>query len=240
MKIIKGSRFNDLLSADKLVTSKVLGLNGNDILQDGGTTKRHILDGGPGDDEILFSSYTTKALGGDGNDKFWGMAGVAGSIGNDAIISGGNGNDDISFGPAFAEVSKGWKVFGGSGDDKIYYQANAFRARDNIINGGAGNDQIFLDGFGYYEKTSVRGGRGDDLIQFSSIPKARHTKNISGGPGVDTLRFYPNADYKLSGDSKSATIIFQQYTLNGVGYRQKVSFKGIDYLVIGNSAPISL
>jgi hypothetical protein len=241
MKVIKGSRFNDDLKADFAAKSEVLGLKGDDSLSDNGSQRSHILDGGPGNDVIRFSEYTIKALGGDGDDIFGPGPGGAGFIGNDAIISGGAGNDQINFRPGLAAVSKGWKVFGNAGDDVINYQANNSKAYKNLISGGSGDDIIRLDGFGLNEKTKIKGGKGNDKIDFSSIPQARETKGINGGSGIDTIYFGGySGNYKLVGDSKSATVTFQAYSLNGVAYQQRVSFKNIEFLIVGQNNPIAI
>lgn len=121
---------------------------------------RGLIQGGPGDDDLI---------GGIGGDRLFGRAGrdrLAGDLGDD-LIEGGLG-DDIVLGQDGNDVVRGNDgtdlVDGGAGDDNVSGQAGG-----DLLLGGAGND-LLIGGDGDDE---LRGGQGRDTLH--------------GGPGNDRL-----------------------------------------------------
>jgi len=228
MKTIKGSRFADRLEASKVQSTKLLGLKGNDTLIAFSDSKKNILDGGLGDDYLISEISTIKAIGGKGNDEIDAFRGIA----NDAIISGGEGNDYIRLG--FRDNSprriNGWRINAGSGDDIIEYLGidNSRSTSNTKILGGSGDDYISAT-ISYNDTTKIYAGKGNDNIQLNSVPEARKTF-IYGGSGKDTLTLFNTP--KISGNSENATLTFSSYMLNGKGYQQKVYLSSIEVLVV--------
>ncbi len=101
--------------------------------------------------------------------------------GNDAILPGDTGNDDLIFGfEGDDKINAGDGddvVFGGTGNDKIVGGAG-----DDVLNGDEGNDTIF----GGAGDDTLDGGNDDDLLE--------------GGDGDDTLRGGQGRDTILGGD----------------------------------------
>jgi len=228
MKTIKGSRFADRLEASRVQRTKLLGLKGNDTLIAFSDSKKNILDGGLGDDYLLSEISTIKAIGGKGNDEIDAFNGIA----NDAIISGGEGNDYIRLGfrNYYSRDIKGWRIRGGSGDDAIEYIGidNSNSTTRTKIQGGSGNDDISAT-ITYNDTTKIYGGKGNDKIHLNTVPEAPKTY-IYGGPGRDTLTLFDTP--KISGNSENATLTFASYMLNGRGYQQKVYLSNIEVLLV--------
>lgn len=105
--------------------------------------------------------------GGQGDDKIWG------GIGNDSNISGGDGDDYLSggdgndsLGAVTADAGNDW-LSGGDGDDTLY---DSFGS--DVIQGGAGNDAITLNGFyknvGDVDTMLFARGDGADTVTVSN------------------------------------------------------------------------
>ena len=121
----------------------IQGLAGNDILR-GGDGDDH-LDGGVGDDRIE---------GGEGNDY------IVDESGSD-LISAGDGSDNIQIRrQIYRSTFESLQIEAGAGDDNIlYYNMTDARA---LIDAGAGNDTIRLDGGPTGVELTL--GAGQDLI----------------------------------------------------------------------------
>ena len=183
----------------KIGSSKVLGGNGNDLL-DGGMTNDQIRGKG-GDDQIFGGAGNDKLSGDDGSDRIFGGFGadklsggtghdvLKGGAGNDRLdggrgddrIFGGTGHDKLSgddgrdrmFGGDGRDDLKGGKgndrMFGGAGEDKLS------GGHDNdVLQGGAGNDDVY-------------GGAGNDRAHYWMVSNGDAKDHYEGGKGIDTL-----------------------------------------------------
>ena len=227
MEVINGTRFSDNLLASLSMRSKVLGLGGNDTLGHNGSDQKHILDGGDGNDRIVFGRSTIKALGGDGDDT---LDSNHNAIADKAYISGGKGNDSILYRATSSQITKAQRVVidGGPGNDTITFYGN-----DNIINpkikGGRGNDVIALTLSSFDALEYVKCGAGDDEVILYTIPVAKKTY-LYGGKGVDKLFINTFDRPKISNKGDEVVLSFAAYTLDGRGYQQKIIMSGFEIL----------
>lgn len=90
----------------------------------------------------------------------------------DAVISGGNGADEIHLGDAF-----GGQVEGDGGSDSIFVSGYCL---DAVIDGGGGSD--FIDASANLYSVTIYGGSGDDQIYGSD-----YDDTIYGGSGADII-----------------------------------------------------
>ena len=111
--------------------------------------------------------------------------------GNDALLPGAVGNDDLIYGfggddAIFARDGND-TVFGGAGNDFVDGGDGNDSLTGNIgddeIHGGAGND-IIRDGVG---ADMIYGGAGDDTIFLSDGSAADGDDSVVGGTGSDTI-----------------------------------------------------
>ncbi len=138
--------------ADKLYGGKgddhLYGGDGADRLYDEtdggdkpGTYGNDWLEGGNGDDQLYAGSGFDTLLGGEGNDTI-----NAGGAYGFNVIDGGAGNDSIAF-------TQGDQVYGGSGDDTIYYEADISTLRLQTDPANAGHSVVVAgegaDSFGF-------------------------------------------------------------------------------------------
>jgi hypothetical protein len=85
-------------------------------------------------------------------------------------VNGDDGNDEIH-----AElVDKENAIQGGSGNDELY-----IKGTNNYLDGNDGNDYLFLDGAG----SSLHGSEGDDILE-----AIRGDNFYKGGPGADDFK----------------------------------------------------
>jgi Ca2+-binding RTX toxin-like protein len=116
----------------------------------------------------------------DGNDAI-----LAGDTGNDDLIYGLGGNDTINAGEGNDEVYGGIgndSITGGNGADTVYGDAG-----NDIVRGGNGNDTVFGGigddtGFGGDGDDLVYGGAGNDQLNGNA-----GNDTIYGGEGNDTV-----------------------------------------------------
>lgn len=173
-----------------------------------------IWSGSSGDDTIRNDYDNVTILGNGGNDSIdnRGVEGtlVDGGAGNDTIgedywtafahtINGGNDNDYISGSGYYCSV------YGGTGNDTIYFDGLRIFSNYNTIDGGAGDDSIMAgDGgsniFGgadndiiriysntYYQENTVSGGTGSDTIYMESATSLGNIYQYASGDGFDTI-----------------------------------------------------
>ena len=176
-------------------SDKLFGGAGNDTMQGdsvGARPARDVLDGGPGDDSVLYTDHSKPVnvdlsrSDGNGqrgeNDHVVRVENVWGGAGSDRLVGDGQanyiqGSDPEGTGAAKAVRGAHDVLIGRGGEDDLEGEA----ARDVLL-GGAGGD--VLDGGG--GGTRYRGGPGDDDI---SVVDTGAPAQISCGPGGDRLHF---------------------------------------------------
>jgi len=166
--VFVGSDFGDLL----------FGFAGNDSLTGGGDDD--YLDGGIGADMLS---------GGDGNDRLYGDAGA------DAL-DGGEGNDTASFefasGSVIVNLEDGMGLFGEAEGDVyvsienviggVFNDSLTGSSRSvNILDGGAGADELYARGFG---DILIGGSDGDYLSDNTRGPRTTTASYVTAATGV--------------------------------------------------------
>jgi len=168
------------------------------------------VDGGPGDDYLKGSRWDETLIGGDGNDVIEARRGtntIVGGLGDDQLygageddnIDGGPGHDwiearggtnEVHGGPGNDTISSSGssRLFGDSGDDRIFSSFNMF---DQYLVGGPGDDLIWS----HKGDDTLIGGEGKDVIYGSW-----GSDSIDGGPGDDTLSGQQDDDTIRGGD----------------------------------------
>ncbi len=197
-----------------------------------GGPARNVIDGGGGDDRLLWypsDTYNDQWIGGDGTDVAdysrapgpvtasleAGTATVAGaSTGTDALasiedISGSAFTDDLT-GDNFRNVISSFireavagdddVIFGGEGNDQLSGTAGAVR-----LEGGGGQDSLIAYG---YDAMELDGGEDDDFVGFAN--KKLHTfgvtTTIEGGAGNDLMYGTNNHDNMFGGPGNDTMI----------------------------------
>lgn len=128
--------------------------------------------GGPGNDEILGTSFASFYQGGPGNDR------LTGGGGRDTLI-GGDGDDQLLL---MAGVDQGWggsgndTIIGGSGADELVGQSG-----DDTLRGGPGFDRLVAVGRNLRLTPTALLGQGSDTL--SGIDWAW----LSGGNGENVI-----------------------------------------------------
>lgn len=143
------------------------------------------LTAGAGNDSIYISQYDSDlyANAGNGDNRVTLISSAGNTIvsgsGADSVrieyaekntVQTGAGNDTITFTSTNSSLNN---IDGGAGDDKIFLYGNY-----NTINGGADSDEIEVHG----NYNSVDGGAGDDIIAIYATDNT-----ISGGAGDDYI-----------------------------------------------------
>ena len=138
----------------------LIGTSGTDVIV--GREGNDTIDGRGGDDIICAGKGNDTVYGGDGFD----------------VLFGAQGNDELfaSSGPSESQRtdSRGARIFGGIGDDRIHGSD-----RWDRMQGGPGNDQLF----GYEGRDWLRAGPGNDLLDGGLGVDDQH-----GGNGRDDIR----------------------------------------------------
>ncbi|OGA65661.1 MAG: hypothetical protein A3G81_05265 [Betaproteobacteria bacterium RIFCSPLOWO2_12_FULL_65_14] len=154
------------------------------------------IDGGDGDDKISDSAGTSSVVsGGDGNDNITVrlVSGETPDLVTYAVVDGGDGNDTIYANANDVDID------GGPGDDDI--QAVALE-ETLIIDAGPGNDRI--TGFGVY--ASVDGGTGTDTYRVSGLDVTIRDDDPDSG-NIDTLQLQGTPqDFQFSRDGDDLLI----------------------------------
>jgi len=181
MATIDGTNGDDVLytlAAGDIVN----GLDGNDSLY--ATFGFATLDGGAGNDFLAALSDGNTLFAGEGNDRLW-VGQVFGSvIAHENVLHGGNGDDRITV----WQLSASNVVNGDDGDDLIAVEIGF----DNLANGGAGNDQIYVTG----GHNVGDGGEGDDLLYLIG---GDNTLRGGGGNDLLTVDFFGSTNNMLDG-----------------------------------------
>ncbi len=183
------------------------GGNGNDFIQvDNGVVSNAVLQGGVGDDTLVYVGAGVGSLdGGAGNDTLMVGAGngnvLNGGADNDTLI-GGSGNDTLNGGPGDDTLSGGGgddilngglgvdTIYGNDGQDTIVWAAGD--GADAVIDGGAGADhfQINLtsanDTLGFLPPAVGAGFQvnfSNTTLTIAGVENA----DVYAGPGADTI-----------------------------------------------------
>lgn len=171
--------------------STLSGGSGNDTLV--GYVKGDVLNGGDGNDTVDFSGYSG--------------SGLTIKVGSEAIEFGTNANIKL------VSIEN---VVGSDGADHIFTGVT-----DNVIDGGAGNDTLEVDGRG---TDTLVGGDGDDTVVFDSdfLPLS----TIDGGEGYDTVVLI----------NCNTPVTFLATSLESVERLDLTSY--VDYSIIMNNANV--
>lgn len=198
-KASNGSRGAAVLSVDESDVAALLGARGGShgshgsVASGGSTASGPFPDGivhGTSGDDLIIAGYTdSNGDMVDGNDAI-----LPGEFGDDDIIYAGDGNDIVR---------------AGDGDDEIYGGAG-----DDLLVGGDGNDDIY----GQSGSDAIYGQGGDDNLYGGS-----GYEEIYGGDGDDFIRGGTGADY-LSGGAGDDKIIGDGGNANG--YPVTLTFLG--------------
>ncbi|KAJ8904483.1 hypothetical protein NDN08_001001 [Rhodosorus marinus] len=173
------------------------------------------ISGGNGDDR-LFPDFRSSAFGGEGDDYMVGGFRKFGGGGNDTMLHGHFNS-------------------GGDGDDyiKSFYDDVGYSDRGAGIEGGDGNDDLYIGGAG---PQSISGGAGDDRIRMSSSADY-FGQSIDAGPGDDNVTalsrfsYYDQLTVNLGeGDDNLEAINFFYLDLNGNDGKDYFRVSGTHFL----------
>ena len=173
------------------------GGEGDDLLVDSGDTVADVLDGGLGDNDLLYYTFSptgvtvnlkdgTASGGAATGDTITGIEGVAGSSYGDDDLTGDSKNNYLR-GAAGDDTLRG-----GDGHDTL----KGSRGADEVW-GGNGNDTLLDDGRSGSD--TLKGGPGNDTLYGGG-----DADDLDGGPGVDTVT-YENSDAGVTVDLSPAT-----------------------------------
>jgi len=145
-------------------------------------------------------------------------------------VNGNAGNDTITLGDQISAFA-GSLVAGGAGEDYVgtYNWGSAANTTGlstageiadlftgNTINGGDGNDTVFVafSGSTSARQNTLNGNAGNDSVSFSSTTAAFYTGLIGGGAGEDTIdaTFRSGNAWSVNGGAGNDSITF-----NGLG-----------------------
>ncbi|WP_346352891.1 calcium-binding protein [Azotosporobacter soli] len=182
-----GNDANEILNGT-LTDDYIVGGGGNDTIS-----------GGAGNDALGGDAGDDKIYGGDGNDAIWDDSGS-----NE--MHGGAGNDKITADNGVADNL----LYGEDGDDTL----QAWAVGNTVLDGGAGNDKLFLSGNG-----TMKGGAGNDSYQIGGLWTNGGTGNIvidnsvaSGDNGIDVLKVLDDQSNAPTFKPKKSDFV---YSMNG-------------------------
>jgi Ca2+-binding RTX toxin-like protein len=180
----------------------IFGGDGNDTLSGNGGGDQM---GGDAGDDLLFGGGSNDFMdGGNGNDTLYGGNGNDFLFGDEypriGTADAANGNDLLVGGNGFDRLAGngGLDTFiGGLGNDTIldYDLALYDGPNASLVDGGAGNDRIFVDG-----GSTITGGTGEDLIYiFQGLTNSDVSEVTDFNPDEDRLEFEIEVDETDSG-----------------------------------------
>ncbi|HWW12161.1 MAG TPA: calcium-binding protein, partial [Brevundimonas sp.] len=196
---VPGQSFTGTVGVDQLIGTDgediLSGLDGDDFLQ--GRNSNDRLDGGAGNDMLNGGMGDDIVDGGAGNDQL-SDPGNPGEGGGNDILMGGDGNDTISVSRWGGSTDR-VQLYGGDGADELNIIGDpGFSA---LLDGGAGDDRIYLQGFIYGDLT-VATGAGVDTVYMHRLenptPTIRFT-DFTAGAGGDILSWEPMLTSSLIG-----------------------------------------
>ncbi|MGZ8285657.1 MAG: M10 family metallopeptidase C-terminal domain-containing protein [Allosphingosinicella sp.] len=191
------------------------GTSGNDVIigtSDGDTIEglagADRLEGLVGDDILRGGDQNDRLLDGEGNDTLEGGGGddiISDSYGNDSS-NGGDGNDYIE-----SIYSGNDVILGGAGNDEAIID-DIFGAHDVQVDMGADNDRLSLSDYqaGTYV---VAMGTGNDHIRLTSM---RGTAQISLGTGRDVIELPEYFDWPVG---PGGSIVISDFAVGDAGDR---------------------
>src|SRR5262245_33678876 len=164
---------------------QLVGGFGNDVLEGG--TEHDSLSGEQGNDTLRGGDGFDVLNGGTGDDVLEGGADgdtLIGETGSDTLV-GGDGNDSLRD-EAFVENSDNNILDGGAGSDDLFARNFGFNSTPQtiVLDGGTENDGLFFQGYG---NATLLGGEGDDSV--TGISFGTGTFTVDGGAGNDTISF---------------------------------------------------
>ncbi len=186
-----GAGNDDLVGALSEISGIAIaeGGEGNDFIQNTGSTTTSTLCGGDGVDmvsggnvaDVIYGGYGADLLyGGEGNDANTSITVGAGALGNDTLDGGAGNAAATMYGDAGDDI-----IFGGFANDTIYGGANVANTFD-FIGGYYGNDNLY-------------GGTGTD--GFNLVYDVRATEFdfiLDWGVGGNQDQIYVNLAYASS------------------------------------------
>jgi Ca2+-binding RTX toxin-like protein len=163
---------SDPLTGDADYGNKVYGGSGNDNIDVGIDYTRSDFYYVYGEDGADYIEVVSNAFirGGPDDDTIYCTAL------NECPINGDEGNDEIHV----QLYDVGTAVYGGSGNDEIYFNGGG-----GTQYGDDGNDYVFVDGGG----GDLKGGEGDDILEASG-----GSNFYNGGLGADNFKCSPGSD----------------------------------------------
>ncbi len=219
IEYLDGSEHNDILA----------GARGNDRLEGRGGNDR--LDGREGDDRLEGEAGADTLIGGPGQDTAayrYSDAGVSVRLHN-ATARGGHAEGDTFAGTdTVTTTAAGGNTLTVTVPDIEHLHGSAHNdtlagdIRDNVLNGGGGNDRLYggpdggddtLSGGAGHDR--LYGGKGNDTLRGGpgndTLHGGPHDDTLHGGAGADTFVFAPNggddtvADFGVGADTLDLT-----------------------------------
>ncbi len=207
-------------------------LEGNFLFEGGGARRiRVYLDGdyastGPNQldvNDIEFTNVVTDNSAGDLDptaniirSSTTSIDGVVGTSGNDTIYAGDDNHDPFEHD----------EVHGGDGDDVIVYKA---QYQDGIVNGGRGNDTLFLTS---NSSRLVRLGSDDDGSSETIILSGNARMSLSGinFSGGDLIIGGANTDYMFADNGTGSQTFYGRHGHDDIRAGKNFGGDGADYI----------
>jgi len=203
--LLDGGAGNDTIMAEGTGSDTLLGGLGNDVIADvegfpevyALGLENSVVDGGAGNDTIYVDGDFNSLLGGIGNDFIM----LGGSF---DTAEGGIGRDTLGI----FDEAYGISLYGGNDNDLLI--ADLYSGSSNLLDGGAGNDElrsIASDtySFGQDAGVTLRGGLGNDVYTISNSAFTTIDNSGNGANDSDFIQFYAGeenliADYSFLQD----------------------------------------
>lgn len=170
-----------------------------------------VIEGTPGDDELIGTSGNDTIHGREGHDAIFGRQGndrLNGNRGND-VLNGDEGNDRLygHAGEDFLQGGLGADLMEGGDDDDLLVGIDGGKASGDTLIGGQGDDAYEIDAM---DKVVERAGQGNDTVMVDfDYTLANHIENLSlrGGNGDADINGTGNSDDNIIWGSEGANVI---------------------------------